>query len=81
MRDGRRAVAIATKACTLSSWKNAFSIDTLAAACAQAGYFADAVKYQELAIAHLDADDRKAQMAGMEQRLQQYSRGQTFTSM
>src|ERR1700731_1241009 len=68
MRDGRRAVAIATKACTLSSWKNAFSIDTLAAACAQAGHFADAVKYQELAIARLDADNRKAQMPGMEQR-------------
>jgi Flp pilus assembly protein TadD len=81
MRDGRRAVAIATKACTLSSWKNAFSIDTLAAACAQAGDFAEAVKYQELAIAQLNADDRKAQMPGMEQRLQQYSSGQTFTSM
>jgi Flp pilus assembly protein TadD len=81
MRDGRRAVAIATKACTLSSWKNAFSIDTLAAACAQAGDFAEAVKYQELAIAQLNADDRKAQMPGMEQRLQQYSSGQTFTGM
>jgi Flp pilus assembly protein TadD len=81
MRDGRRAVAIATKACTLSSWKNAFSIDTLAAACAQAGNFADAVKYQELAIARLDPDDRKAQTPGMEQRLRQYSSGQIFTSM
>jgi Flp pilus assembly protein TadD len=81
MRDGRRAVAIATKACTLSSWKNAFSIDTLAAACAQAGNFAEAVKYQELAIARLEEGDRKAQRPGMEQRLQQYSSGQTFTSM
>jgi tetratricopeptide (TPR) repeat protein len=81
MRDGRRAVAIATKACTLSSWKNAFSIDTLAAACAQAGNFSDAVKYQELAISRLSPDDRKAQTPGMEQRLRQYSSGQTFTSM
>jgi tetratricopeptide (TPR) repeat protein len=81
MRDGRRAVAIATKACTLSSWKNAFSIDTLAAACAQTGNFAEAVKYQELAIARLEEGDRKAQRPGMEQRLQQYSSGQTFTSM
>src|ERR1700726_1321226 len=59
VRDGRRAVAIAKRACTLSNWKNAFSIDTLAAASATAGNFADAVKYQQLAISRLDADDRK----------------------
>jgi tetratricopeptide (TPR) repeat protein len=81
MRDGRRAVAIATKACSLSDWKNAFSIDTLAAASAQAGNFADAVKYQELAISRLDSDDRKAQLPGMEQRLREYSSGQTFTGI
>jgi Flp pilus assembly protein TadD len=81
VRDGRRAVSIATKACTLSNWKNAFSIDTLAAACAQAGNFADAVKYQQLAISRLEPDDRKAQQSGMEQRLQQYSSGQTFTGI
>ena len=81
VRDGRRAVAIATKACILSNWKNAFSIDTLAAASATAGNFADAVKYQQLAITHLEPDDRKAQLPGMEQRLHQYSSGQIFTSI
>src|SRR5271165_6027985 len=43
VRDSRRAVALATKACTLSNWQNAFSIDTLAAACASAGNYSDAV--------------------------------------
>jgi tetratricopeptide (TPR) repeat protein len=81
VRDGRRAVAIATKACTLSNWKNAFSIDTLAAASAAAGDFADAVKYQEMAISQLVSDDRKAQLPGMEQRLHLYSSGQAFTSI
>jgi tetratricopeptide (TPR) repeat protein len=81
VRDGRRAVAIAKKACSLSDWKNAFSIDTLAAASATAGNFADAVKYQQLAISRLDADERKTQQAGMEQRLHQYSSGQTFTGI
>jgi tetratricopeptide (TPR) repeat protein len=81
VRDGRRAVAIAKRACTLSDWKNAFSIDTLAAASATAGNFADAVKYQQLAISRLDADDRKTQQPGMEQRLRQYSSGQTFTGI
>src|SRR5580658_4726839 len=68
VRDGRRAVAIATKACVLSDWKNAFSIDTLAAASATAGNFADAVKYQQLAISRLDADDRKTQEAGIDRK-------------
>jgi tetratricopeptide (TPR) repeat protein len=81
VRDGRRAVAIAKKACTLSNWKNAFSIDTLAAASATAGDFADAVKYQQLAISRLDADERKTQQPGMEQRLHQYSSGQTFNGI
>jgi tetratricopeptide (TPR) repeat protein len=79
VRDGHRAVAIATKACTLSNWENAFSIDTLAAACASAGNFPEAVKYQQLAISRLSPDDRKAQLNGMEQRLQQYSTGRPFT--
>jgi tetratricopeptide (TPR) repeat protein len=81
VRDGRRAVTIATKACTISNWTNAFSIDTLAAACASAGDYADAVKYQEMAIARLVSDDRKAQLPGMEQRLHLYSSGQPFTSI
>ena len=81
VRDGRRAVAIAIKACQLSNWKNAFSIDTLAAASATAGNFADAVKYQQLAISLLGPDDRKAQLPGMEQRFHQYSSGQTFTNI
>jgi tetratricopeptide (TPR) repeat protein len=81
VRDGRRAVAIAMKACKLSNWKNAFSIDTLAAASAASGNFADAVKYQQLAISHLDAEDRKALLPGMEQRLQLYSTGKPFTGI
>lgn len=79
VRDGRRAIAIATRACALSGWQNAFSIDTLAAACASAGNFPDAIKYQQLAISRLTQDDRKSQLLGMEQRLQQYSTGQPFT--
>jgi tetratricopeptide (TPR) repeat protein len=79
VRNGRRAVTIATKACALSNWENAFSIDTLAAAYASAGNFTDAVKFQELAISRLKPDDRKAQLSGMQQRLEQYSHGKPFT--
>jgi tetratricopeptide (TPR) repeat protein len=81
IRDGRRAVTLARRACELGQWKNAFSIDTLAAACASAGQFSDAVKFQELAISKLAAADRKAQAGGMEQRLHQYSSGQAYTGI
>jgi tetratricopeptide (TPR) repeat protein len=81
VRNGRRAVAVATKACTLSNWDNAFSIDTLAAAYAAAGNFSDAVKYQEMAISRLKPEDRNAQLAGMQRRLQQYVLGQPFTGL
>jgi len=81
IRNGRRAVVLARRACELGQWKNAFSIDTLAAASASAGNFSDAVKYQELAISRLDPSDRKAQAGGMQKRLQQYESGRAFTAI
>jgi hypothetical protein len=44
-RDGNAAVRNATRACELSQWKDAGNIDTLAAAYAEIGDFAQAVRY------------------------------------
>jgi len=49
-RDGKAAVEDAKKACDLVKWKRAQYIDTLAAACAEAGDFDSAVRYEQQAI-------------------------------
>jgi tetratricopeptide (TPR) repeat protein len=78
IRNGRKAVDLALRSCALSRWSNAFGLDTLAAAYAESGDFTNAQKYQNWAIQQLDPDDRKAQFAGMQDRLRLYASGRAF---
>ena len=57
-RDGKKAVELATKACELSEWKEAHSIDTLSAAFAEAGNFSKAVEMEERALEAASAESR-----------------------
>jgi tetratricopeptide (TPR) repeat protein len=76
VRDGKRAVELAKKACALTQWKDAHILDTLAAAYAEAGDFIEAVKWQTQA---LDSTDEPADMCSrMQQRLWLYETRQPY---
>jgi tetratricopeptide (TPR) repeat protein len=61
-RNGKRAVEDATKACELTGWRDGHLLEVLAAACAEAGDFANAVKWETKAIERI-APGAKAKFA------------------
>jgi tetratricopeptide (TPR) repeat protein len=74
LRNGARAVELATKACELTKWKDASYLDTLAAAYAERGQFDKAVEWQEKAVSlALEADK-----GGYQARLALYKSGQAY---
>ena len=76
VRNGKEAVAAASKACELTGWSNWQFVDTLAAACAEAGDFKRAVELQEQAL-RTGAPIRSEQKA-MQERVTLYKQSQPF---
>jgi Flp pilus assembly protein TadD len=68
-RDGRRAVAAASRACELTGWSNPEALDAVAAAYAEVGDFAQAVKWQSRAIELARDETRRV---GLRTRLRLY---------
>jgi len=72
LRNGPEAIENATKACELTNWKNGRYVGTLAAAYAEAGDFASAIKWQKKAIDLLTEEGRPLQQPYFESRLKLY---------
>jgi tetratricopeptide (TPR) repeat protein len=53
IRDGKQALADATRACVLTNWRNPLHLDALAMAYAETGDYAAAVRWQQQALADL----------------------------
>jgi tetratricopeptide (TPR) repeat protein len=75
-RDGKKAIALARHACELSKWKTGSYIDTLAAAYAESGDFAQALRYEKQALAI--AAYAEAEGAAARARLKLYEVGKPF---
>jgi tetratricopeptide (TPR) repeat protein len=75
-RDAKKAVELATKACESTGNEDGMYLDTLAAAYAEAGRFADAVKAQEKALA--DPAYAKRYGDGGRDRFKLYKQGKPF---
>jgi serine/threonine-protein kinase len=65
-RNGLMAVELATRACELSGWEDSACLATLAAACAESGQFADAVRWAERAVQRAPAAQRSSRQNELE---------------
>lgn len=73
VRNGRRALECATRACELTEWQTAGYVDTLAAAHAELGNFSEAVKWAIRAEEIADDDKSRQEYAA---RAEQYRKRQ-----
>jgi tetratricopeptide (TPR) repeat protein len=77
-RDGARAVQLAEKACRLTAYKNAVSLDTLAAAYAEAGRFHQALQTAQKAVETAQAEGQAELAKDIEKRMRFYQAGKPF---
>ena len=77
-RDGARAVALAERAAELTQYRSARVLDTLAAAYAAAGRFAEAVTSAHRAQQRASLDGQGPLAGEIEARLALYARGEAF---
>jgi len=78
LRDGARAVQLATQASQASGGNDPLTLDTLAAAYAEVGDFSKAVQTAKKALQLAEAQPNTALAAALRRELQLYEVGQSF---
>jgi tetratricopeptide (TPR) repeat protein len=76
LRNGKKAIEHATKACEMWDWKDAHGLESLAAAHAESGNFKEAVKWQKRATEIGFPDKDKQERAQL--RLRRYEAGKPY---
>jgi len=76
VRDGKRAIQMATRACDMTGWVSGWELATLAAAYAEVGQFDEALRYQTKALE--DPDCRGVDGDEFRQRLELYKQKKSF---
>lgn len=76
LRDATEALRHAQQACEQTNWKNAYLLDTLAAAHAEAGEFLEAVRRQKESLAKAKYEPKERREA--QARLRLYEQGKPF---
>lgn len=74
LRDGKRALELALKACELTHYKEAHILSTLASAYAELGDFENAIKWSTQAVELGDADQKEQ----LKKELETYQQGKPF---
>jgi tetratricopeptide (TPR) repeat protein len=80
LRNGGKAVELARQASLLTGGENPVILRTLAAACAEAGRFAEAVETAQHALRLLQAQPDAAQTEALQSELKLYQAGSPFHS-
>jgi tetratricopeptide (TPR) repeat protein len=78
IRDGKKAIALARKACELTEYKSASSLDTLAAAYAEDGQFTEAVRWQKQALVTAQSERSASQREQSLRRLRLYEQQRPY---
>jgi nucleotide-binding universal stress UspA family protein len=76
VRDGKKAIEYARRACELQGWKDPNGLETLAAAYAEDGQFGEAIRWQRKALA--SPDYAAAQGEGARRKLELYAQGKPY---
>jgi tetratricopeptide (TPR) repeat protein len=80
LRDGAKAVELARQADKLTGGQNPIILRTLAAACAEAGRFPEAVETAQRALSLAEAQSDKESAVALESELKLYQAGSAFHS-